>query len=120
MLRLLADENFPGAAVADLRLRGHDVLWVRTAMAGAADGDILARAVSEERLLVTFDKDFGELVYRRGRSASCGVVLFRISTRSSADAARRIVAILQSRNDWVGCFSVVEERGIRIRSLPAV
>lgn len=118
MLRLLANENFPGAAVAELRRCGHDVLWARTHMAGASDRDILARAVSEERLLVTFDKDFGELVYRQGRDASCGVVLFRITTRSSGDATRRVVAILQSRDDWVGCFSVIDEHGIRIRSLP--
>lgn len=119
MLRLLANENLPGDAVGELRRRGHDVLWARTHLAGAADSEILARAVAEERLLVTFDKDFGELVYRRGRSASCGIVLFRITTKSPADATRRIVALLESRDDWAGAFSVIDENGIRIRSLPS-
>lgn len=60
-MRFLADENFPAAAVAGLASAGHDVAWIRTAAPGAADGDVLARAVREERILLTFDKDFGEL-----------------------------------------------------------
>jgi predicted nuclease of predicted toxin-antitoxin system len=120
MLRLLANENFPGAAIAELRRRGSDVLWARTHMAGAPDTDILAQAVAEARLLVTFDEDFGELVFRRGRRASCGVVLFRIATKSPEDATRRIVTLLESRDEWRGSFSVIDEHGIRIRSLPDV
>lgn len=118
MLRLLADENFPGVVIAELRRRGHDVMWARTHMAGAPDRDVLARAVFEKRLVVTFDKDFGELVFRQARNASSGVLLFRITTGSSAEATRRIVAILESRDDWTGCFSVIDENGVRIRSLP--
>ncbi|HAK94877.1 MAG TPA: hypothetical protein DCM87_07695 [Planctomycetes bacterium] len=118
MLRLLANEDFPGAVIAELRRRGHDVVWARTHMAGASDRDVLARAVFEKRLVVTFDKEFGELVFRQARNACCGVLFFRITTRSSADAARRIVAILESRDDWTGCFSVIDEHGVRIRSLP--
>jgi len=49
-MRILADENFPGLSVQELRRLGHDVLWVRTAMPGARDDDILACAQTEERL----------------------------------------------------------------------
>jgi len=64
-MRILLDENIPGDAVATLRSRGHDVVWIRTDSPGIADDAILAGAVSEQRLLITFDKDFGELVFRR-------------------------------------------------------
>jgi predicted nuclease of predicted toxin-antitoxin system len=57
--RLLANENFPGAAVEALRSRGHDVAWVRTDAPGSSDREVLHRAVSEARILITFDKDFG-------------------------------------------------------------
>ena len=60
-MRLLADENFPGAAVAALEAAGHDVVWVRTEAPGTIDSDVLAWAAREERILLTFDKDFGEL-----------------------------------------------------------
>ncbi len=44
MMRILADENFPGISVQQLQMRGHDVLWVRTVLPGASDSAILARA----------------------------------------------------------------------------
>jgi predicted nuclease of predicted toxin-antitoxin system len=58
-MRFLADENFPGAAA--LRAAGSDVVWVRIAAPGSSDSEILAWAAREERILLTFDKDFGEL-----------------------------------------------------------
>ena len=60
-MRFLANENFPGAAVTALQAAGHDVIWVRIVAPGMTDPDVLAWAVREERILLTFDKDFGEL-----------------------------------------------------------
>jgi uncharacterized protein with PIN domain len=60
-MRFLANENFPGDAVRLLQLAGHDTVWVRTAAPGISDPDALAWAARESRILLTFDKDFGEL-----------------------------------------------------------
>ena len=60
-MRFLANENFPGDAVAALKAAGHDIVWVRTVAPGSEDKDILAWAEREARVLLTFDKDFGEL-----------------------------------------------------------
>ena len=60
-MRFLADENFPGDAVTSLRSSGHDVLWIRTDAPGITDQDVLARSLEDARVLLTFDKDFGEL-----------------------------------------------------------
>jgi predicted nuclease of predicted toxin-antitoxin system len=114
-VRLLANENFPGAAVQILRNAGHDVAWVRTAAPGSSDRDVLERAVAEKRILVTFDKDFGELASQSLLPDECGVVLFRIRLRNAARAAIVIADILRSRNDWAGKFSVVEPARIRMR-----
>ena len=101
-----------------LRQAGHDVLWIREAAPGSSDVAVLKRAREEERLLITFDKDFGELVFRRGQSGSHGVVLLRIAQPSAALLARRVVTILASRTDWSGHYSVVEEHTVRMRPLP--
>jgi predicted nuclease of predicted toxin-antitoxin system len=85
---------------------------------GATDETNLAKAVSEQRLLITFDKDFGDLVFRQGYAASCGVLLFRIAAPSSAVVAARIVDTLDSRADWIGQFTVVDDRRIRMMPLP--
>jgi len=87
-MRLLANENFPYDAVAALRESGHDVLWIRTEAPGSSDSAILARAQAEERILITLDKDFGELAFRSGLPASCGIILFRIPAPSSSYVAR--------------------------------
>ncbi len=60
---LLANENFPEAAVAALRARGHDVAWVRTEAPGRSDREVLEWAQRENQILITFDKDFGELAF---------------------------------------------------------
>lgn len=117
-MKLLADENFPGLAVVALRKAGHDVLWARTDMTGSPDNEILARACAELRVIVTFDKDFGELAYRFGLPSSCGVITFRLVPSSPEFVAERAVAVLQSRNDWQGMFAIAEETRIRVRALP--
>jgi predicted nuclease of predicted toxin-antitoxin system len=66
MLRFLANENFPGDAVKALTRIGHDVAWILKAAPGSSDEEVLKRAMEEERILITFDKDFGELAFKRG------------------------------------------------------
>ena len=117
-MKLLTNENFPLLAVVALRDAGHDVLWARTDMAGKADDVILQRAQDEERVVVTFDKDFGELAFRWGLPAGCGVILFRLRTQSPEYIRERVVETLAERADWTGHLIVVEEFRIRIRPLP--
>ena len=72
-MRFLANENFPGDAVAALKAAGHDIVWVRAAAPGSKDEDILAWAEREARVLLTFDKDFGELAWHVGLPASSAI-----------------------------------------------
>ncbi len=117
-MRILANENFPADAVIGLRNQGHDVAWVREDSPGISDMEVLARAQREDRVIVTFDKDFGELAFRSGLPASAGIVLFRISVPSSAHVARAATTALASRSDWAGHFSVIEDQRIRMTPLP--
>lgn len=116
-MKIHANENFPGEAVKVLRAHGHDVRWARTDSPGAADLWILEQAEAEQRLIVTFDKDFGELAFRRGLPATCGIVLFRMAMSPPEEAIQVIVAVLESRDDWRGHFSVVETDRVRMRPL---
>ena len=115
---MLANENFPSLAVTAMRDAGHDVLWARSDMPGATDEEILQRAQYDKRVVITFDKDFGELAFRWGLPATCGVVLFRLKTQSPEHVRDRIVETFATRTDWTGHLFVVEEYRIRIRSLP--
>lgn len=117
-MRFSANENFPGGAVVALRGAGHDVFWVHAEMPGAPDDVVLAHAVAEDRVLLTFDKDFGDLVYRLGASANCGILFFRIPTISPEFVINRVMAAIAARDNWSGVFAVVEVDQIRIRPLP--
>jgi predicted nuclease of predicted toxin-antitoxin system len=116
-LRILANENVPGEAINALRRLGHDVVWTRIHAPGSPDEAVLAQAQAEDRIVVTFDKDFGELAFRRGLPSSSGIILFRVTTQSPAYTVALIVAALQSRSEWSGYFSVVENDRIRMTPL---
>jgi len=68
-------------------------------------------------VLLTFDKDFGELAFRSRLPASCGVILLRMTPEGRERDTQRIVDILRSRSDWTGAFWVVADRRIRKRPL---
>ena len=116
----IVDESTGIAVVEYLRSVGHDVLFVAEAMPQAHDPDILDRAVSEGRILVTNDKDFGELVFRSGQ-AHHGVVLLRLHDESPANRVRAVKAVLEQHADRLpGHFTVATESGVRIRPASGV
>ncbi len=116
-MRFLANENFPLDAVEALCQQGHDVIWIRTESPGISDPEVLSRAQAEDRILLTFDKDFGELAFRAKLPAASRIILFRISAPSSVVVAQKVIAVIALRDDWAGHFSVVENDRIRMRSL---
>jgi len=116
-MRFLANENFPGTAVTALAAAGNDVVWVRTAAPGTTDPDVLAWAAREERILLTFDKDFGELARGSALPRKCGVVLLRLPMPRPGDVGWRLAELIMARDDWAGCFSVVEPGRVRMRPL---
>ena len=114
-MRLLADENIPRLAVEFICSRGHDAIWVGNVAPGISDREVLSFATAEKRTLITFDTDFGELVFRLGLRAPFGVILFRLPPDSPSDIAKVVVEVLESQTDWARSFSVVDENH-RIRT----
>ena len=118
-MRILANENLPLDAVVSLQADGHDVWWVRTEAPGISDVEVLDLARRDNRLIVTFDKDFGELAFHAHLPVTSGVILFRLRAASAAQIAKFISSVLKSRDDWPGSFAVIDNFRIRIRPLPS-
>jgi predicted nuclease of predicted toxin-antitoxin system len=116
-MRFLADENFPAAAVRTLQEAGHDIVWVRIAAAGSSDPAVLEWAAREGRILLTFDKDFGELARHASLPATCGIILFRVPMPRPDEVGRRLADLIEARVDWAAHFSVVEPGRVRMRPL---
>ncbi len=118
MTKFLANENVPGEVIEAARQAGHDVAWVAESSPGADDDAVLAVALAEGRVLATFDKDFGEMAFRQGKSATCGIILFRPRVRSPAYLAQFLLGVLAQSVTWEGNFSVAQEGKLRVVPLP--
>ena len=114
-MKFIVDES-AGRSVADyLREVGYDVIAVTDVMPRGDDKRILNKAVKERRVLITNDKDFGELVFRNGY-AHQGVLLLRLHDESPANRVRVVKAVLDQYADPLKKhFIVATERRVRIR-----
>ena len=81
-MRFLANENFPLTSVNKLRSTGIDIISVIEIMAGANDERVLSHAHQEGRVILTFDRDYGELIYRQKLPVPVGVIYFRFTPRT--------------------------------------
>lgn len=97
-MRILADESVEGEVVARLRSEGHDVAYVPETTAGIRDDEVLARANAEDRVLLTEDKDFGDLAFFFG-SRSSGIVLLRAHGADVGAKSSLVAEALQAHED---------------------
>ena len=116
-MKFLADENLEKAVVDALRAKRFDVLYLCEESQSMPDEDIIDRATQEERILVTNDKDFGELVYLQQRMTK-GIVLIRSRSTKGAVKATLVEALVNQHGDkLLNHFVVVSEASVRIREL---
>jgi predicted nuclease of predicted toxin-antitoxin system len=114
-MNLLADESIDRPIVERLRQEGHSVLYVAELTPSISDDEVLRSANDEDALLLTADKDFGELVFRQHRVHG-GVVLIRLFGVSTALKANIVAQVLRDRAvDMPGAFTVLTPGVVRIR-----
>lgn len=114
-MNLIADENVDAAIVDRLRAEGHAVVWVADLAPGVTDQDVLRKANASTAILVTADKDFGELVFRQGLAHS-GVMLIRLAGVARGRKAEIVAEVLRERAvDMHRGFTVVTPGQVRIR-----
>lgn len=117
-MRVFADESVEQSIVVQLRQEGHDVGYAADLMPGAPDDLVLRHANDRKALLLTADKDFGELVFRQ-RRVHHGVVLLRLAGLLATAKADLVVDALRRHADEVeGAFAVVSHHAVRIRTAP--
>jgi predicted nuclease of predicted toxin-antitoxin system len=116
-MRFLADENVSRLVVEVLRAAGFDVTSVSATSPGASDDVVVANASGEGRILITEDRDFGELVVRQ-RLGVRGLVLLELDRLSTAAEADLVSAVLSANADRLaGNLVVIEPGRVRVRPL---
>jgi predicted nuclease of predicted toxin-antitoxin system len=103
-MRLLADKNVPGPLVRALVDGGCDVERIRITSPGISDPEVLPRAIATDSVLITFDKDFGEIARGSALPSAFGVILLRVPMPAPPEMAR-LAAVILSRTDWAGRFT---------------
>jgi predicted nuclease of predicted toxin-antitoxin system len=117
-MRLLADENIPARLVTLLRNGGADVDWIKISAPGLDDAGVWSLMISQTRILLTFDKDFGELSRTKPVPIDCGVILLRIPMPAPSEIDS-LAKIILERSDWTGRFTVIEPGRVRSKPLAA-
>lgn len=117
-MQFLADESCDFAVVHALRAAGHDVVAVSEVARGAEDSVIVELARSQRRILLTEDKDFGQLVFAAARSSS-GVILVRWPVAARSSLGSTIAGVVATNGDALKeAFVVVEPGRVRVTRSP--
>jgi predicted nuclease of predicted toxin-antitoxin system len=115
-MKLLANENFPYSSIYYLRSKGFDVLSIGMDSPSIKDSEIMAIAISENRTILTFDRDYGELIFRFNYKPECGVIYLRLDEYSPEEPGVIIESILsESQLELSRALTVVDRNGIRQR-----
>ena len=116
-MRWLADECVHADVVSDLRRAGHDVLYAAEVSPQTEDSELADEALRDGRVLLTEDKDFGDLAFLKMR-AMRGTVLLRFPTaRRGLKSPRLLEAIARYGEAFYGNLTVIDERRVRQRPL---
>jgi predicted nuclease of predicted toxin-antitoxin system len=115
---ILADENVRRDLVEALRAQGHDVQWIAETHPAKPDEDVFQVALSTNRVLLTADLDFSDLVYRQRRTGLRGLIQLRIDDSLRDEFVKSVLEAWGLVESWEGLTTVLEAGRVRQRPLP--
>jgi len=117
-MQFIADQTIPEASVEEIRTLGN-LVDVVEATSGADRRDLLGRAASQDRVVLSFDYDYHELVFADGQAVPPGIVCFQFDGETPRDPADVLVAVLTDGNlELQGTFTILENDKMRQKPLP--
>lgn len=115
-MKILANENFPLKSVILLEKAGYDIKAIGKDNPSIADKEVMEIAISEERTIITFDRDYGELIYKHGYRPKYGVIYQRLRNFSPAEPGEYLLKILETKTlEFGNRLTVIDRRKIRQR-----
>ena len=117
-MKFLADESVDFPIVKLLRENNFEVDYIAEIKPGITDKQVINLANQKKRILITADKDFGEIVFRQ-RKISSGIVLYRLSGLANKEKSEKILSLIYEHQSSIeGNFTVITQKQIRIKNLP--
>lgn len=116
-MKLLANENFPLASVKYLAVRNYDIKGIGIDNPSISDNDVMDIAINENRIILTFDRDYGELIFKRNYRPEMGVIYLRLESYESDEPGRILEKILADNTlELKRKLTVITKDSIRQRS----
>lgn len=115
-MSFLANENFPRPSTIILRNNGYSVKSIQEDFPGISDGEVISIALELNLVILTFDRDYGELIFRYSKDNPPAVVFFREKGSVPEFAALSLINLLANPDITLsGAFTVIEDKNIRQR-----
>ncbi len=115
-MRFLANENFPNPSVKILREHGYDVNYILESNRSVSDEKVIEIALTEKRIILTFDKDYGEIIFRHKIVSPPAVIFFRYKGESPVSAGENLLKLVnENRFELENLFTVVSKDNVRQR-----
>ena len=115
-MKLLANENFPIKSILYLKDKGFDIASIGIDNPSIKDNQVMSIAINEERTILTFDRDYGELIFKHNYKPEKGVIYLRLD-EYKADEPGKLIEELINKNEYSfdNALTVLDRYGIRQR-----
>jgi predicted nuclease of predicted toxin-antitoxin system len=118
MRKFLANENIPLATILKLRKEGIDISSISFDSPSITDREVMQISIDENRTIITFDRDYGELIYKYGFRPPAGVIYLRMQNFQPEEPAELILKLLNNPTlEFAGLFTVADEKSVRQRKI---
>ena len=115
-MKLLVNENFPLKSIEIISQAGHDIIWIGIDNIGIRDDEVIELAEKEDRTILTFDKDYGELIFKKGLKPSAGVIYLRSDDFKPNEPGEYLIELFKSEDiQFKKMLTVISENNIRQR-----
>jgi predicted nuclease of predicted toxin-antitoxin system len=115
-MTFLANENFPFPSIALLRQAGYEILSISELSPSISDLEVITIAKSQNSIILTFDKDYGEIIFKHGQDNPPPVIFFRFKGENPEAAAQLLIKILTEKKfNFNRKFTVIEQENVRQR-----
>jgi len=117
-MKFLANEIFPLSSIRILKEAGSDIIGVGIEFQGVSDEEVIGHATSENRTILTFDRDYGELIFQKGLRPNAGVIFLRWDSFHPDDPGKYLVELIRSKTiQFEKMLTVIGEKTIRQRRI---
>jgi predicted nuclease of predicted toxin-antitoxin system len=97
-MKFLANENFPLSSIKILKESGYDIVAVGQEFAGILDSEVIAFAINQNRTILTFDRDYGELIFKKGYRPQAGVIYLRWDNFQPNEPGEYLIELFKSKD----------------------